>query len=1060
MPGRALCGTSFTALRQSAFEWLDEHAGETPESALFLDETGYQRDAIEQAWRTEYNPLRLTVSSIALLGQRAYEELRQPDPDIGTTERRRLIEQALENADTPDSIDTPRQHADTISELFRRLEADGVKTASELETRLAETTCSAPQRELMSSAYQKYQELMPELAHPDAVPLNEKLATVAATERNLEDAFPHLDAVVISGLYDPTTVETALLERLAKHVPVLVVIPRTRPDAQPTAADAGAGGIIETVDDLGFRVDRLAPAKDRSEDPLAAAAARLYRPTREHSTPPEGLTWQQMPTPDREVSHLARQLRSRLATGDVTPDDILVLAPGLLSYRDDLTDTFDAYGIDHTYQVTVLLERTYVGQAIFTALSLCERPTSGQISELVANPLVSLPGIDPPEVAECHRHLYTTAVDRFISELDESVAGVETLLEHTERVKTAAPTELRPAVDALLEHLGVEDAIDALDGSTDLNVGYETRAFQQLTHVFDSVEQVCETVSPADPLSELTAAIEGVRVAPPRQTSQGQIEIVGLQDTPMADFEELYILGATAEHLAEQTNRPRFFQEIGEALDVFKPNEYRDSVRYRFGLLIANAERVHITTPKTTITDESLLVSPLVDELARVTGLEATTEIESERRGRREDLQRGIAGAGPDVVAAKLATARENGHISAGLETATTRGVECASNRAKHRPTEHDGHISATAKANLHSKLDQKPFSPSRMNSYAKCGFKYLLRYGWGFEADDEIEPGISPLVVGQIIHDSIEIFYLKLQDQTGGDKPIDLTTVDRTALEELLLEAGQTAVADTAEEFTDPFAEATLYRLFAGLATSSENDHYAPEGASDPPSGTFVQFLENELERAAESHRPIAFEESFGDDAGISLADGRHIPVHGVIDRLDQSADGELTIFDYKSSSAGRTRDRENNVRDGLDFQLPSYTLGAPTLRPDRPDLTPTDIAARYYIVNDDPDVTLRPPLSEQFEFDYDTLLTETVPERIQSVGSAIDAGSFQPAVVGADAANCEYCAFRDVCDVRHHRRYDVIDAIDDTETDAYVPDGARSQEIANFVPGSDADE
>jgi len=82
----------------------------------------------------------------------------------------------------------------------------------------------------------------------------------------------------------------------------------------------------------------------------------------------------------------------------VAPDDILVLAPGLLSYRDGLADTFASYGIDHAYQVSILLERTYVGQAALEAMNLCERPSTAQVSHLATNPLVSLDGIDSTEV--------------------------------------------------------------------------------------------------------------------------------------------------------------------------------------------------------------------------------------------------------------------------------------------------------------------------------------------------------------------------------------------------------------------------------------------------------------------------------------------------------------------------------------------------------------------------------------------------------------------------------------------------------------------------------------
>ena len=1054
MTGRVLYGTSFEELRQRAFEWLDEQTGKTPESAVLLEQNDYQRDRLAAAWRAEYSALRLTTSDLATFGQTAHERLFGPYPDIGTVERRRLIEQALQAAEAPEVIDTPRQHAESVSELFRELEADGVQNRSQLDARLSKAGCSAPQEALLTSVYEQYGRLKDDLTHPDSMPRNAKLAAVAESDTPLTEAFPHLDAVVVSGLEDPTTVEAALLERISEAVPLLVLVPTTTPETPRRGVD----GIVETARRLGFEAETTREETEASR-PLAGAARRLYQPTAGREEPPDALSWHEAPTPDREIAHLARRLRSRLATAGTDPDDVLVLAPGLLSYRDGLADTFDAYGVDHTYQVSVLLERTYAGQAVLDAVSLCERPDAGAINDLVTNPLVSIPDVDPTEVADIHRRLYTTAPDRFVAELEASADGVERLLAHAETVRTAGPAELRPAIDALLEYLGIEEAIESFDPSAGIDMGYEAGAFTRIEQILDSVGRVCATLDPADPLSEAAGALEGVRITPPPQGTDGCVEIVGLQDTPMADFEELYVLGATAEHLSGQQTRPRFFEELGERLGLFAPNEKRETIRHRFGVLIANADRVHITTPETTLDGESLLVSPLVDELARVTGLEPTDGGGGERRGSREDLQRAMAGADPNRLEPALATARENGHLPEAFVAAANRGARCGHHRGDDGISAYDGQLTPEAMARLDDRLGARPFSHSRMSTYAKCGFKYMLAEGWDFEEPDDIDPGASPLVVGSIVHDAVEEFYTTVRDWSDSEGPVDPSAFDRAELEAALLDAGMQAIDDADGSFGDAFGTRLLYRLFSGLATPAVNDYYAPEGSPEPPKGTFSLFIDQEVERAREGHRPTAFEAEFGDD-GVELPDGRRLPVHGIIDRVDETADGGVAVFDYKASSVSNTRRRENAVRDGLDFQLPTYALGAPSLFPDRSDLSSTDVEARYYVINDDPEVTLRRPLTDRFDFDYETFLAETVPNRIESLTGAIESGSFQPALVGASAANCEYCAFKDVCDVRHHRRYDVIESIDEAGAEAYVPDGARPGEIDAALPGGEADE
>jgi hypothetical protein len=87
------------------------------------------------------------------------------------------------------------------------------------------------------------------------MPRNEKLAAVARSDENLKAAFPHLDAIVVSGLYDPTAVEAELLERLAETVPVLVLVPTTTPET-PAMTRFTVPDIDELPADVRKRIDR------------------------------------------------------------------------------------------------------------------------------------------------------------------------------------------------------------------------------------------------------------------------------------------------------------------------------------------------------------------------------------------------------------------------------------------------------------------------------------------------------------------------------------------------------------------------------------------------------------------------------------------------------------------------------------------------------------------------------------------------------------------------------------------------------------------------------------
>lgn len=1037
-------------------QWLDDTAGQTPGSAYFIEATEYQHDALRAAWQSDRNGLRLTVSSFEDVTLTIHEGLFGPYPEIGTQERLRMIEQALARLEKDGTLVGARNHASSISELFRKLEADGVLNRQSLTERLDATECPEGKREAIVTAYKHYHDLRGELAHPDARPRNAKLSEVATTDRSLQEALPHCDAIVVSGMVDPSAVELAVLERIADDFPVLAMVPV--PDrANPTA---GVGSVLEetitALRDRGFELEEIPPA---AELPLLTSAQKLYRQCDPPETPPERVSWHEAPTPDREIRHLARELREQLATGDTTPDDVLVLAPALLSYREGIEDIFEAYGIDHTYQVSILLERTYVGQAMLTAIDLCERPRNDRLGRLLANPVVDCPGVDPAAVSSAQRRLNTPAIEPLLEEIGDSQGGLERLLERVRAVQAASPAELVLTIQDLLEYLGLNSDLDGREPET-LDARYEARAGSQVQQILDTVDTVCRELSPDAPLQEAATALEGVRVSPPAQVTDNHVEIVGLQDTPMADFEDLYVLGATADHLSGSERRPRYFQTLGEGVGVLTPDSARDQDRYRWGMLIANATRVHVTTPASTSTDDPLLESPFVDELARVTGIEPTSGIKAEGRGCREDLQRAMAGGTPDELAPKLTMARENQVISESIELATLRGARCGAGRAADQLRDYDGQLSPAAITAMDERLTREPYSHSRLSMYATCGFKYLLNTGWEFESEGEITPGPDRLDVGNVIHETVERFFKGLQPRAGV--PIDLTAYEQDELEDRLLDAGKVALEKVDADFSGAFGRATLERLFAGLGSPADNPYYDVAAATtDEASGTFVLFLETEIERAEEGFRPTHFEAEVGQDTGVTV-DGRTVPVHGYIDRVDTDIEGTgVTIFDYKSSQEHRVRSREDNALAGIDFQLPAYLLGAPELFDDDLDPSPSDIAARYYILNDEPEVKIRGALADRGDpIDGEQFVESVTPDRIDRAKTAIAAGAFQPTLVRPGEADCQYCDYSEICDVRYHRRYDIVSQIDTDEHPAYVPDGARPEDITDLLPGDVTDE
>lgn len=1042
-----LAGSSFRTLRDSAFERANTLAAPGSQRILILENNGYQRESVAEAWRNNYSPLRAQITDFSSFVMRAHERLYGPYPDVGTFERRRIIEQALEDVERDSTLPNARQHRDSFSELFLELEAANALTPTAVRDRLADTNLETKYISPVAQAFEAYTNYRSEIAHPDARPRNQKAAEIATTDQSLSEAFPGVDVVIISGLLDPSTVETRLLDQLVEDFAVLYVLPHTHQGADHQQYNPVIQRTRNTLAEIGFEFETIAPA---TEQPLHTVASAMYTPQASSDGSYAELSWQRAPTPDREVRHVARQIRHDLATESYTPDDVLVLVPGLLSYREHIADAFSAYGIERAMNLGVFLEHTYVGRAILDAISLCEQPTATVVTEIATNPVINLPDVDAAELVDIERRLYTADIDRFQTELETSTAGVEALLDVAANVADAPPKAIVPAFHDLLEYLGLGDP-DAItvDGMQTL-VAYETRALRRIQRSLDSVEQVIQACTPEDPFRELTDGIEGLRIPAPRTDSTGRVEIIGLQDTPMADFERLYVLGATNEHLPGSDDRPRFFETIGTALDLFTEDESRDRARHRFCTLLANAESAHITTPERTTDDEQLLESPIVDELARVANLDPDEGLTDERRGSTEDLQRAIGLSRADAEDLSTAVEQAGGNAFGSSQTIFARqGINCANHRSDTTLTVHDAQLDAVSLENLNERLTHRPLSHNRLSNYATCGFKYLLAEGLGFEEPDPIDPELDHRLVGIVVHETLETFFTELQTDS---EPVELEAFDREELERRLLATVEQTLTENDYPLVSAFDERLVSILCAGLVSEEENPYYYALGAASGQAsgrGLFVRFLDTELETDGAA-KPMYFEAEFGDGQPVVDSQGDPLPVGGVIDRVDIAPDhSTATVFDYKTSRKGRIYTLEKHAIGGMDFQLPLYARAAQTLLPD----IETPIDAAYYMLRPDPEIKRFGDLSRRLDSDtYKRFLTTTTPQRIEAAIDAIENGTFHPTVAGADAAQCEYCAFQDVCDVRHHRREEIIDDIGG-EDGVYIPDAAHVEDWDDLI-------
>jgi RecB family exonuclease len=241
------------------------------------------------------------------------------------------------------------------------------------------------------------------------------------------------------------------------------------------------------------------------------------------------------------------------------------------------------------------------------------------------------------------------------------------------------------------------------------------------------------------------------------------------------------------------------------------------------------------------------------------------------------------------------------------------------------RLTRYDGLVVGDGDEAVRARLDpldaKYPVSASRLATYARCGYLYMLQNVLHLQPAPEPEERrrIEPLERGDLFHRVAERYLRELRDR--GELPVRDTAPARARLAEMAEEALDGLVAGTPPRFT--------------LLWQREKRKFHE---------TVRAWLEREAAAAAKS-TPLHFELSFGmgsapdgeephdpDPLEIDLGDGRTLRVSGRIDRIDRREDG-LVLRDYKTGRA--PRDDGGVFRGGKQLQIPFYVLAAAKLLP-----------------------------------------------------------------------------------------------------------------------------
>jgi ATP-dependent helicase/DNAse subunit B len=230
------------------------------------------------------------------------------------------------------------------------------------------------------------------------------------------------------------------------------------------------------------------------------------------------------------------------------------------------------------------------------------------------------------------------------------------------------------------------------------------------------------------------------------------------------------------------------------------------------------------------------------------------------------------------------------------------------------------------------AKLADRVWSPSSLESYALCPYRYLLEKLLKVEPLEDILLETDRLRSGEAFHNALEALHRTLNEQQG--RPSPLSKFEDATLQELL-HGTLDAEFGRLEEADNPLVSAlleierrqlmTLGAKYLAQQMDYEKKFGFPGGSLAPQHfevGFGVKAREG-LDDTLSTLEPLI----------LSDGNGRTIKISGRIDRLDvaTSANGVVfTVIDYKTGSGRRYDLKKLLTGESNTLQLPLYALAA----------------------------------------------------------------------------------------------------------------------------------
>ncbi|MDP6086545.1 MAG: PD-(D/E)XK nuclease family protein, partial [Nitrospinota bacterium] len=535
-----------------------------------------------------------------------------------------------------------------------------------------------------------------------------------------------------------------------------------------------------------------------------------------------------------------------------------------------------------------------------------------------------------------------------------------------------------------------------------------------LTAIFAALADRAKIRPETDAGSFLVRVGEHLRAheVPPRDPAHAAVEVLNAMDARGKQFDRIVVMGLQEGVWPRTENEDPFLnnnirRRLSDSFSVHLPQKSAGGAEERllFTLALASGRRrVTLTRQRSGEDGRPLVRSWYLHELARALGrtdgnLPGTAPVP---RGLEERMNQGIFSDSlwtPSEWTARLLIhghSPEALHSIRGLEAGILEGCFDAGSRLSRLGsglTDRDGMIDKLPER--WNDLKEKGFSPTALETYARCPFRFFAKHVLRLEELDDFEEiaDLESRDIGDLLHEIFERFFSSRTHDAPDDASAPLSRAIETTLN------GYEKKAPVGHPFLWQRTRRTLRALAEGYI------------------GRGLEFLRES------GFQPVAYEKR----SDITLPDDpsfpsilRRMKIHGRLDRIDRresEAGVELRVVDYKytAGKAVAKRNLEQETVRGRRLQPAFYALLA---RADEPDAKVS--AELHYVAPNWPENASRQYAlpSDAWESGWAMEMGKTLSEILTGIRD----GQFYIIPQDGEGSHCRTCPYQVLCR-RNHR-------------------------------------